>query len=96
MYVELVNTCVVYYLFIILHNVYTVHGHCYTIQILYNTAYGESQLKNTRNCLSNLQKGQELASGVSETRNRIICNALDCVKVRREGEGEGGREGERG
>ena len=64
-----------------------VHVCIFIVQILYNKAYAELQLGRKEQCLQLLQNGQEIASGASESRHRIICNALDNLRV---SEREGG------
>lgn len=64
-------------------------------QIMYNKAYAELQLGRREQCLEMLQNGQEVASGTSESRHRIITNALDNLRVS-EGEGSEGRRVGRG
>ena len=58
---------------------------------MYNKAYAELQLGRREQCLEMLENGQEVASGTSESRHRIITNALDNLRVS-EGRGRGERE----
>ena len=50
-------------------------------QVLYNKAYAELQLGRRQQCDELLENGRETASGVSESRHRIITSAIESLKV---------------
>jgi hypothetical protein len=50
-------------------------------QVLYNKAYSELQLGRRQQCDELLENGREIASGVSESRHRIITSAIESLKV---------------
>jgi hypothetical protein len=50
-------------------------------QVLYNKAYSELQLGRRQQCDELLENGREIASGVSESRHRIITSAIESLKA---------------
>ena len=63
---------------------------------MYNRAYAELQLGRRQQCLELLESGKELASGASESRQRIISSALDNMRVSERGSKRERERGERG
>ncbi|CAI8022822.1 Neutrophil cytosol factor 2 [Geodia barretti] len=53
----------------------------YSCEVLYNKAYAELQLGRRQQCDELLENGRETASGVSESRHRIITSAIESLKT---------------